>query len=326
MQASSSSQLPPLYEGGGAYWPTRPGPGSPKYSGMVPASPMQGSPPSLMHDVPVGLRYPCCAGMATAAVLLGLSAAIYALMAAPTSFSKLEDWQQEIHRQLVHIEGATPAGGHQPSASGNAPLAILGTAPPGDQREGGGVPATTELMELSFDCTAEAHALSQKVQMWCCAQSHLHCMTTTTKTTTGLFNCRLGEQHMWPPSKKAWCCQHQRLGCQGKAACNATCSVNGEDLTCAARIQRAAAHPYLQDSNACARAYTAVLEECRVCAFCASADTGCSQPRTSTSSQPYACQDLSAGLAGGHAGWSPAKAAWCCKYEGMGCSPVLLKK
>lgn len=211
-------------------------------------------------------RYPCCAGIGAAmAILVGTSCFLGAMgvLDVRTTFSKFSEVKEGMHRHLIVMR-------HHFSP----------TAAPADAVF---MPRTTTTVTF-IDCTLSmgvaGGAMSAADEAWCCREVGLHCVTTTTQqpttitstSTSGRFDCRLGDPTFWPARKRTWCCENEGFACEGAKACEAPCHHGGLKSTCEESVIKAALGRYAGESNAHAAAYALTLQTCPACAACALAD------------------------------------------------------
>jgi hypothetical protein len=157
----------------------------------------------------------------------------------------------------------------------------------------GGRPAACDLAyrHVKHECSA-CHA---------CERDRVPCVTppTTARTTSLPYDCQAGLSNWengWSIRKKAWCCDHQKLGCNTVTTiptipptpppvlrgCDTQCTTGGQNLACGERIRIAAKTSFGGRDNACVSAYSAVLQECTMCSVCSIVAARCVDRRTAT--------------------------------------------
>jgi hypothetical protein len=174
--------------------------------------------------------------------------------------------------------------------------------------------------QARFDCAAGfakwKTGWSDAKKDWCCkhelARSCAFDATTTktwTTTTTAAqssvpvaFDCQAGYskwQKGWSDEKKAFCCEHEGMGCQ--------------EFNCGDSTTSDFADWSIPKRKWCCKQsgkYEWPVEQAAWC--CQHEEVGCPSKPT------YNC---SAGLRDAYSGWSAGKKEWCCAHESKGCAP-----
>jgi len=150
---------------------------------------------------------------------------------------------------------------------------------------------------------------------WCCNHHHKGCPEDTSDVDHDCSKDVTEWSKKWPDEKKAWCCKHRDLGCTPKdntqldmRGCDTLCTFQNMEASCKDRIQWSATHMHHGESHACEHAIAEVIGHCSMCAVCSLAEASC---------KVYNC---SADFESWERDWSAEKQAYCCKYEGKGCT------
>mmetsp|Transcript_99984 Transcript_99984/g.283179 ORF Transcript_99984/g.283179 Transcript_99984/m.283179 type:complete len:275 (-) Transcript_99984:211-1035(-) len=147
-----------------------------------------------------------------------------------------------------------------------------------------------------FTCDDDGHADVDRVwsahkKQWCCLHRGQGCpATTTTLTTTALFNCDAGFENFengWSEAKKQWCCKYKGRSCPLPPGATTTIA------------------PF--DCSAGQRNWVKGWSDVKQAWCCKREDIAC----------PFDCE---AGFSNWEAGWSDHKKQWCCKHANRGCS------
>lgn len=187
----------------------------------------------------------------------------------------------------------------------------------------------TPAWDVGWDCKHNLRnwfsGWSYGQKSWCCEHENVHCdllamsdgvpvaRPTNTKTTSAKAGRQQEVKAKQQTPEYADIAQQQLQTPQkNDDPCNAECVYQGWSATCQNRILWSAVHTHRNEGDqACGRAHSEVMEQCRECNGCSVELVGC----LDVGKVLYNCK---LGSAASEA-WPAGKKTWCCMHENLAC-------